>query len=259
MLKSLTICCPKLDYVAHEIGDNICLESIELLGCTNIKYLPQGLDRLSCLQNIRHHNCSNLVCFAESGSSAYNLKSLSLFEYDKLEVLPNLYSLQELTIVSCPMMKSIGEAGLPPNLASLVKYDPNFSKLVMEWGLHRFTSLKKLRIDGGDFIDVESFPQVKIGMNMKLPPSLTHLEIRNFKIIRKLSSKGFQNLTSLQFLNICICPKLKSLSKKEMLPSLSKLFICSCPGLKKRYRRDKGKLWSNIAHIPCVFIDDEFQ
>ncbi|XP_022764730.1 putative disease resistance protein At3g14460 [Durio zibethinus] len=255
-LKSLRIWWSKLDYIALEIGDNICLESIELIRCTNIKYLPEGLDRLSRLQCIDLGGCSNLDCFPASGLPASNLKSVSLSGCLKLEVLPNFYSLQELWISNCPMMKSIGEAGLPTNLTSLFMYDPNFSKVVMEWGLHRLTSLKKLRIDGSDFIDVVSFPHVKIGMNMKLPPSLTRFEIINFKNLRKLSSKGFQNLTSLQFLSIENCPKLKSLPKKEMLPSLLVLFIYNCPVLKKRYRRDKGKLWSNIAHIPCVRIDN---
>ncbi|XP_022764728.1 putative disease resistance protein At3g14460 [Durio zibethinus] len=258
-LKSLRICCPGLEYVAHEIGDNICLESIELFGCTIIKFLPQGLDRLSRLQNIHLGGCSNLDCFPASGLPASNFKFVILSGCLKLEVLPNFYSLQELWIINCPMMKSIGEAGLPTNLTSLIIDDPNFSKAVMEWGLHRLASLKRLRIDGGDFIDVLSFPHVKIGMNMKLPPSLTHLEIGNFKNLRKLSFKGFQNLTFLQYLSIEECPKLKSLPKKEMLPSLLGLFIESCPVLTKRYRRDKGKLWSNIAHIPCVRFDDEFQ
>ncbi|XP_022764727.1 putative disease resistance protein RGA1 isoform X2 [Durio zibethinus] len=257
-LKSLTICCPELDYVAHEIGDNICLESIELVDCTNINYLPQGLDRLSCLQRIHLQSCSNLDCFPESGSPAYNLKSVHLSGCE-LEVLPNFYSLQELSISDCPMTKSIGEAGLPTNLTSLAIEDPNFSKAVMEWGLHRLTSLKELSIVGSDLIDVVSFPRVKMGMNMKLPPSLASLEIRYFENLRKLSSKGFQNLTSLQYLSIEECPKLKSLPRKEMLPSLLDLHIYSCPVLKKRYRRDKGKLWSNIAHIPCVYIDGEFQ
>ncbi|EOY19754.1 CC-NBS-LRR protein isoform 1 [Theobroma cacao] len=126
----------------------------------------------------------------------------------------------------------------------------------MEWGLHRLTSLTYLLIDGSNCTDATSFPQEEIGM--KLPPSLINLYIGNFKNLRKLSSNGFQNLTSLQSLEIYHCPKLKSIPQKEMLPSLLQLDIGDCPVLKKRCKRDKGKQWSNIAHIPFVTIDGRF-
>ncbi|EOY19769.1 LRR and NB-ARC domains-containing disease resistance protein, putative [Theobroma cacao] len=237
-LKRLLISgCPELECLAREIGDNTCLESIELNDCKNIQYLPQGLDKLSRLQRISLRECPNLVRLPEA--------------------LPNLHHLQQLSIRGCPRVQnSIGERGFPTNLTSLSIDDHNISKAVMKWGLHRLTSLTILHIDGSNCTDATSFPQEEIGM--KLPPSLTYLSIRNFKNIRKLSSNGFQNLTSLQSLEIYHCPKLKSIPRKEMLPSLSQLEIWYCPVLKKRCKRDKGKQWSNIAHIPYVTIDARF-
>ncbi|EOY19768.1 CC-NBS-LRR protein [Theobroma cacao] len=235
--KLLIFGCPELECLAREIGDNTCLESIELSFCSNITYLPQGLDKLSRLQDISLWDCPNLVRLPEA--------------------LPNLHHLQQLSIIGCPRVQnSIGERGFPANLTSLEIYDPNISKAVMEWGLHRLTSLTHLDIDGSNCTDATSFPQEGIGM--KLPPSLINLTLKNFKNVGKLSSNGLQNLTSLQCLSISHCPKLKSIPRKEMLPSLLRLYIWECPVLKKRCKRDEGKQWSNIAHVPEVRIDGRF-
>ncbi|XP_022747359.1 putative disease resistance RPP13-like protein 1 [Durio zibethinus] len=272
-LKRLVIWnCPELEFVAQEIGDYTCLESIEIRYCKNILYLPQGMDKL---------------------------KSLYIAGCEKLEALPNLNSLQDLTILSCPRVTSIPEGGLPTNLTMLHVFGPNICKVVMEWGLHRVNSLKhlqihdgncdavtfpgrglptnltmlhisgpniikavmewglhrltsltKLYIDGSNCVDEMSFPQEEI----KLPSSLNLISISDFKNLRKLSSTGFQYLFSLQFLWINNCPKLKSLPKKEVYPSLLHLRIIGCPLLRKRCEMDKGKYWSNIAHIPCVYL-----
>ncbi|XP_017984033.1 PREDICTED: putative disease resistance RPP13-like protein 1 [Theobroma cacao] len=246
--------CPVLRFLAQNIGDNACLESISLHNCINIKYLPQGLDKLNHLQEIDFDCCPSLVGFPESGLPIANLKTLRLVECAKLEALPTLHTLQQLTILGCPRVRySIEENGFHTNLTELDIDEPNISKALMIWGLHRLTSLTKLDIDGSNCIEVVSFPQEEIGM--KLPPSLTHLSIGNFKNMKKVSSNGFQNLTSLQSLKIYHCPKLKSLPRKEMLRSLSQLLIYWCPVLKERCKRGKGKQWSNIAHIPYIEID----
>ncbi|EOY19758.1 LRR and NB-ARC domains-containing disease resistance protein, putative [Theobroma cacao] len=220
----------------QSVGNNTCLESITLWDSKNIKYLPQGLDKLNRLQEIQFLDCPNLVRFPKP--------------------LPNLHHLQRLIIWECPKMQySIGERGFPANLTFLSIYEPNSNKEVME-GLHRLTYLTTLWIDGTNCMDAMSFPQEEI--RMKLPPSLTDLFIRGFKNLRKLSSNGFQNITSLQSLSINNCPKLKSIPREEMLPSLLQLCIRNCPVLKKRCKKDKGKQWSNITHIPYVTIDDRF-
>ncbi|XVF82347.1 hypothetical protein PTKIN_Ptkin16aG0039400 [Pterospermum kingtungense] len=250
--------CPELEFVAQEIGDNTCLESIEIWDGLNIQYLPKGMDKLGRLQHFEIRDCRNLVCFSESGLPTTNLKSLLIFGCEKLEALPKLYSLQlqELCISNCPRMRSIPEGGLPTTLRTLCIYESNLCKPFMEWGLHRLTSLVSLWIEGDKCIEVVSFP---LGMTREaLPPSLDVLSIGNFKNLRKLSFKGFQSLSSLQILIIQNCPKLKYLHKMEMLPSVLILEICECPELKKMCKRDKGKYWPYISHIPYVGIDGEF-
>ncbi|XVE68343.1 hypothetical protein DITRI_Ditri09bG0060500 [Diplodiscus trichospermus] len=253
-LKSVMIWdCPQLESVAEDIGDNNCLEIIRIGFCENMQYLPQGLDKLRSRQRIVVSNCPNMVCFPESVLPNTNLKCLDLSGCGKLQALP-IYSsqLQELRIQDCPRLTSIPEGGFPTNLTNLFLREPNVTKAVTEWGLHRFTSLKVLSIDGGKYTEVVSFPQ---GMNIKLPPSLNVITITNFENLRKLSFKGFQHLSSLQSLSIICCPRLKSLPKRETLPTLLQLSICDCPVLKKKCKRHKGKSWSKIAHIPKVLID----
>ncbi|XVF82340.1 hypothetical protein PTKIN_Ptkin16aG0038700 [Pterospermum kingtungense] len=148
--------CPELEFVAQEIGDNTCLEYIGIRFCQNIQYLPKGMDKLC-----RLHRITNLVCFPSSGLPTSKLKSVWIESCETLEALPNLYThqLQELYIEHCPWVRSIPVGGLPTTLTTLYIYEPNISKAVMEWGLHRLTSLKALLIDGSKCIEVVSFPQ----------------------------------------------------------------------------------------------------
>ncbi|MBA0742819.1 hypothetical protein Gogos_015835 [Gossypium gossypioides] len=87
---------------------------------------------------------------------------------------------------------------------------------------------------------------------MTLPPPLTSIRIENFENLEYMCSKGFQHLTSLQQLQIYVCPKLSSLPEKDMLLSLKSLHIYDCPLLEEGCRRGKGREWSKIAHIPSV-------
>ncbi|XVF18272.1 hypothetical protein REPUB_Repub11eG0006900 [Reevesia pubescens] len=146
-------------------------------------------------------------------------KEWDFHEADDEQVV-KLPRLKELSIINCPQL------------------------------LGRLTSLKEVYIGGEGCSDVVSFPQEELGM--MLPPSLTLMDIANFKNLKCLSSKGFQNLTSLQHLFLTNCPKLISLPKKDMLLSLLRLFIMECPLLKEGCKRDKGREWSKIAHIPLV-------
>lgn len=93
-------------------------------------------------------------------------------------------------------------------------------------------------------------------MRMRLPPTLTKLNIARFPKLEYLSSRGFQNLTALEYLSISECPKLKSFP--EGLPSsLQQLYVEDCPLLGANCER-YGPEWSKIAHIPCVMIDMNF-
>ncbi|XWS10666.1 hypothetical protein CRYUN_Cryun38cG0016800 [Craigia yunnanensis] len=259
-LKQLEISyCPELECIAQDFDETTGLESIKLCRCHKIKSLPRGLHKLSHLWEIDIQRCSNLVSFEESGLlPAANLRVFSIDNCENFGALPkcmyNFTSLWDLRLLKCSADLSFPEEGFPTNLKSFeISNAAKIYRSLVEWGLHRLTSLQELAINGEGCSDVVSFPKEK----MMLPASLTALSIGNFQNLEFIFSDAFQNLTSLQDLCIYNCPKLTALPDKGMLLSLGKLCICSCPLLKENCRRDKGREWSKIAHIPTVEIDDE--
>ncbi|XP_059455571.1 putative disease resistance protein At3g14460 [Corylus avellana] len=254
-LKSLTISnCKNLESIAKSFHHNSSLEVIDIESCENLKSLPMGIHNLSHLDNIYIFKCQTLVSFPDKGLLPANLRSLSIFECEKMQVSPNciqnLTSLQGLWIRKCPSINvSFSEVGFPTSLTSLSIDDmASFNEAFFEGGLYKLTSLKKLDIFGHS-PHLVSFPE------MMLPVSLTSLIIRDFPDLKCLSSKGFQNLASLQFLFILDCEKLTSFPEDGFSPSLLRLYIQRCPLLEKRCKKDRGPEWFKIAHIPCIVID----
>ncbi|XP_017984612.1 PREDICTED: putative disease resistance RPP13-like protein 1 [Theobroma cacao] len=250
-LKYLRIeACPSLESIAPEIEDNSSLKQIDIYFCENFRSLPRGFDNLNHLEEVCICGCPNLISFPGSGLLTPKLREFYLMRCEKLEALPNhmhnIVSLAEFVIYDCPSVVSFPEEGFPTNLISLEISQPNFCKSVIEWGLHKLTSLKHFCIHGAS-LDVASFPHEE----MLLPPSLTSFSIKHFPNLEILSSKGFQNLTSLESLRIAHCPKLKFLPSKEMLPSLLTLQIYDSPLLKQRCEEDE---WPNVAHVPHIDI-----
>ena len=123
----------------------------------------------------------------------------------------------------------------------------------MEWGLQRLHSLKLLGFinDDPDCWDVESFPE-----DYLLPTTVTRLYISGFGNLRTLDNKGFQHVTSLQYLYIGDCPKLKHIPEEGLPVSISHIKIDICPLLTKRLQRKKGKEWRNIARTPFIEITE---
>ena len=238
------------------------LEVLRFDNCDRLEclYIPDGdglhhVD-LTSLQILCIYGCPNLVSFPSVGLPIPNLKTLHIVGCKKLKSLPQgmhtlLTSLQDLYITDCPEIDSLPEGGLPTTLYDLLIH--NCCKLMAcrtEWCLHSLPVLRRLLIGGSDEERLESFPEAWF-----LPSTLTVLEIYDFPNLKLLDSKGLQHLNSLETLEIGRCEKLKYLPKQRLPSSLSHLYINDCPTLKKRCRRDKGKEWSNISHIPCIIFD----
>ncbi|TYH51067.1 hypothetical protein ES332_D10G249100v1 [Gossypium tomentosum] len=195
------------------------LKQLKLKWCSKLESiaredLPQGLNQLKHLQSVNIWSCSNLICFPDNGLLPTNLKVLLL--------------------ANCELLQG-----------------SNICKPIIEWGLHRLTSLNSLWISNG-CPDVVSFPEDEIGM--ALPSSLTHLNIVNFPKLEILSSNGFRNLTSLESLSIDNCPNLKFLPGNDMLASLLHIVSSRCALLEERCKRDRGPEWSKISHVPFAQI-----
>ncbi|VVA31537.1 PREDICTED: putative disease resistance [Prunus dulcis] len=247
-LKHLLIdTCKRLESITERFEENTCLEYLCIYLCQNLKFLPEGLCNLSKIQSLLIYGCGNLVSFPIGGlpRSASNLTEISIINCDKLEALPEginfLNSLQILRIPHFP------EGGFPPYLASLSIMNLKICRPLLEWGLHRLTSLRVLCISGED-PDLVSFPPEK---EMLLPESLVQLDIIGFPNLKYL---GFQFLTSLESLKIWSCPKLTSIPGEGLSLSLTQLSIRECPILEEKCKPGKGQYWPSISHIPYIWI-----
>ncbi|KAA8538999.1 hypothetical protein F0562_025691 [Nyssa sinensis] len=242
--------CKNLESIVVEgLQTNSALDSVRIWDCKNLKSLPDGPHNLSQLVI---SDCDNLEFLSEGWLSTTSLRKLQIVNCKKLEALPNrshnLTSLQHLRLGGFPgAISYFRQRNFPTNLNSLI-----IDKLPCpsEWGLHRFSCLRALRI-WGSCLDLLSFPDKEGGI--LLPSSLTELHITDFPNLECLSSE-FQDLISLENLTISDCPKLASLPDQGLPRSLLELQISQCPLLRQRYQKSRGQCWPMIAQIPCVYI-----
>nr|BBC44088.1 predicted putative disease resistance protein RGA3 isoform X2 [Malus domestica] len=228
--------CERLGLIAPNgfFSDNTnhCLECIDMFGCQNLKSLPDGLCHLSNLQELDIRECGSLVSILRlsGGRRPSNLIQIHIENCEKFEALPeDMHNLNSLETLSIDYREGLI---FPPNLTSLVIW----------------------KVKSPDTV---SFPPNMVRMETLLPKSLTRLVINDFPNLKKLSSEGFQFLTSLQYLGLWNCPKLASIPEEGLPPSLEELWIYGCPVLKERCQPGKGRYWHKISHIPYIRIDDK--
>ncbi|PWA84498.1 NB-ARC domains-containing protein [Artemisia annua] len=242
------------------------LKSVEILECE--KLLGEGGEKnwllinsksMPMLESVRINNHPNVASIFEFGGNFIHLSTLiirnckstgeSLFPDLQLQ---SLTSLTTLIIEDYPSM-DVATGVWPPNLRKLII--GRLKKPISEWGPLKFpTSLVQLTLVGTK--RKEAVTKWSELSHLHLPSSLADLWIKSFDNLEKVS-EGLQHLTSLQYLWISKCPKIKDLPQ-TLLPSLLSLEIWGCPNLKERCSRG-GCYWPQISHIPCINIDYESQ
>ncbi|KAI5341724.1 hypothetical protein L3X38_009599 [Prunus dulcis] len=241
------------------------LKSLRISCCPNLKSLPEGLCYLTNLQTLEIYRCGSLVSIpslsgeglpSATTTAASSLKEIYIENCNKLEMLPDMCNLNCLQELNIDYGEGLNFTSFPPNLTSLTISGFKNCKPLWEL-LHRLTSLTGLFISGED-PSVVSFPPDsyrEMEMEILLPKSLTVLSIAGFPNLKKLSSKGFQFLTSLQSLQLCDCPKLASIPVEGLPISLRELKIIRCPLLKDKCQPgSKGRYLPKISHIPRIKI-----
>ncbi|CAL1402300.1 unnamed protein product [Linum trigynum] len=199
--------------------------------------------------------CPRLQRFPEGGLSAPFLTYLIISGCQNLSCLPdqmqNLTSIQYFEIHDCARVVSFPGGGLPPNLTTLrVRNCKNLSQPISSWGLHRLTSLKRLKLEGtSPSTNMVTFPDED---GLLLPSSLTMLWMHSLNNLKRISM-GLKNLKALENMWIWNCPKLESLPKTGLPDTLGFLEINACPFLTNRLR--KGFHKSRVSQIPCVVVD----
>ncbi|CAL5381256.1 unnamed protein product [Camellia sinensis] len=245
--------CASLTYLLSRGGLPSTLKQLEIEFCENLESLfaEEGI-KIDCpsLENIEISNCSSLKSLPEANNlrnlselrmrGCPNLEPLSLGGRDENNNINQLTSLQKLGLVyggAGMVSYFVKEGSFPTNITSLeigsfrvddVGQLPVPPPSPLEWGLHKLSSLTTLYLHGGGWPwgDTVSFPEE----GMFLPTSLINLTIDNFPNLERLSYE-FQNLTSLERLEIWSCPRLASFPKEGLPPSLLHLCICNCPEL----------------------------
>ncbi|XP_028103883.1 putative disease resistance RPP13-like protein 1 [Camellia sinensis] len=273
-LRKMFIClCPSLVSFSAT-GFPPSLRELQIQACEALRSLPVWTAHDSNLESLVIEGCDNLESLSEEWvhHPATKLSSLIIEKCKKLESVPSLRnnnslvaSLEHLVIESWPtgggIVSYILEKGnFLANLTYLKIGNMKIGKPLSEWGLHRFSSLRTLSLQGPsnvseeeeeeEYYSVSSFPVD----GMLLPTSLKGLIIWSFPNLEKISTsmETIQNLTHLYFGN---CPRLASFAEQGGLPpSLMALDFFGCPIMKRRCEKGKGQYWPLVAPIPRLFI-----
>ncbi|CAI0461791.1 unnamed protein product [Linum tenue] len=180
------------------------------------------------LQEIEIKNCCEVKIFPVEMFP--ELKTLRFSSCPRLQRLfppeannDYLKNLSSLEIMDCPGLGSFLNRRLPA---------PNLSRFMLL-----------------GCSNLASFPGEKL-----LPSTLTSLKIGDFQNLTSLDFTGLRHLTGLRELEICNCPKLRSLPDEGLPFSLSSLSVFLCPLLEHRCQPYTGEDWPKICHIPHIEI-----
>ncbi|KAK8290952.1 hypothetical protein V6Z12_D06G031600 [Gossypium hirsutum] len=227
-LLSLTVSsCPNHCCIPQSLGSLVSLTSLTIRWCDELSSLPKQLQNLTCLQSLEISECHGLSTSPQHIDGLISLKYLSIENCSNLISLPigllHLTSLEHLTIMYCP---------------SLVC-------LPTEW--HNLSMLRSLSI--------LCCPELSfLPESVKHVTTLQNLEIHGCPGLHMLPG-WIADLSILRSLAISDCPNLNSLPEAfQSLDSLQRLSIHECPRLEEHCKKNVGKDWPKIAHIPHIYI-----
>lgn len=227
--------CPQLVSLARneEQGLPSNLEYLEITSCDNMETLPNGLQCLTRLEDLKINGCPKLESFSEAGFPPM-LTGLTICNCELLNSLPSINSkmrsLECLKIKDCPSLTCFPEGELPTSLKELDIQDCDKLRSLPEGMMHSnaisandsccLEVLKILRCSS-----LTSFPGGKLSATLK------QLEIRNCQQLEVISEQMLHLSSSLECVEVCDCPNLKTLAGC-LSPNLKNLHVGNCKNLK---------------------------
>ncbi|XP_042030361.1 putative disease resistance protein RGA3 [Salvia splendens] len=266
------------------------LSKLTIWKCSNLREIPDGVGTLSSLKEFRISECPNLKRIGDLGvqQSQESLRSLTRLEIitckallylpcemigsslerleledlSSLENLPEIIArllkspcLSYLTITGVPQFMTTCFVEIPPPLSSLkwLNIDASVGGLMetVNGMLQGCSSLTQLYLKGME--SWENLPE-----SIQYVTTLYYLSLENFGMEELPEWLG--NLSSLGWLNIQNCKKLRHLPSMDAMRRLTKLntlVMEGCPEicLVEEASDAADSQWPNISHIPNIYID----
>ncbi|XP_038691557.1 putative disease resistance protein RGA1 [Tripterygium wilfordii] len=228
----LLVGCSELDELPRGIRNLIKLRVLRVT--VKQKYLPE--DEIGCLTSLQVLSiatCTNLEILFEGMQRLTSLRFMQIWKRKNLTSLPRnlkyLTGLEVLVIKNCDQLNLVEEdenQDIKVSLQSLGLESLPLLVTLPQWLKKSFNTLQNLIIDGCE--NFSTFPE------------------------------WFQDFPSLKKILIQDCPKLLSLPEgMHHLTALKELKIYGCPMLSKRCKMLVGEDWHKIAHVSKIDIDDD--
>ena len=201
------------------------LKILKIQDCANLEELPNGLQSLISLQELKLERCPKLISFPEAALSPL-LRSLVLQNCPSLICFPNgelPTTLKHMRVEDCENLESLPEGMMHHKSSSTVS--KNTCRLEKLW--------------------IKNCSSLKFFPTGELPSTLELLCIWGCANLESISEKMSPNGTALEYLDIRGYPNLKFLP--ECLTSLKELHIEDCGGLECFPKR--GLSTPNLMHL----------
>ncbi|KAL6327454.1 hypothetical protein AAG906_019767 [Vitis piasezkii] len=206
------------------------LKMLKIVDCVNLKSLQNGLQSLTCLEELEIVGCRALDSFREIDLPPM-LRRLVLQRCRSLRWLPHNYSscpLESLEIRFCPSLAGFPSGELPTTLKQLTVADCMRLRSLPDGMMHPNSThsnnaccLQILRIH--DCQSLVSFPRGELSSTLK------RLEIRHCSNLESVSKKMSPSSRALEYLEMRSYPNLKILP--QCLHNVKQLNIEDCGGL----------------------------
>ena len=206
------------------------LKMLKIVDCVNLKSLQNGLQSLTCLEELEIVGCRALDSFREIDLPP-RLRRLVLQRCSSLRWLPHNYSscpLESLEIRFCPSLAGFPSGELPTTLKQLTVADCMRLRSLPDGMMHPNSThsnnaccLQILRIH--DCQSLVSFPRGELSSTLK------RLEIQHCSNLESVSKKMSPSSRALEYLEMRSYPNLKILP--QCLHNVKQLNIEDCGGL----------------------------